>query len=172
MSFLAIHMCNWERDEDNRIVNYLMYPAMLLVAAAVMVVCGLLMKKPKFAWLGDYALPISLILGMAAAIPTTTRKSDDPTVFQKSVSADSSASLISVSGGEGNIKGLPTASDASCHSNSQNKAAEIVRPNFLSSFIYPNIPSSGILPPIEVGTCAKSAPQNSVSPLFISSPTR
>lgn len=35
MSFLAIHMCNWERDEDNRIVNYLMYPAMLLVAAAV-----------------------------------------------------------------------------------------------------------------------------------------
>ena len=31
----------------------------------------LLMKKPKFAWLGDYALPISLILGMASAIPIT-----------------------------------------------------------------------------------------------------
>jgi hypothetical protein len=36
-----------------------------------MVVCGLLMKKPKFAWLGDYALPVSLILGMASAIPIT-----------------------------------------------------------------------------------------------------
>ena len=35
MSFLTIHMCNWERDEDNRIVNYLMYPGMLLLAAAV-----------------------------------------------------------------------------------------------------------------------------------------
>ena len=31
----------------------------------------LLMKKPKFAWLGDYALPDSLILGMASAIPIT-----------------------------------------------------------------------------------------------------
>ena len=43
----------------------------LVVAALVMVVCGLLMKKPKFAWLGDYALPVSLILGMASAIPIT-----------------------------------------------------------------------------------------------------
>ena len=43
----------------------------LLAAAVVMVICGLLMKKPKYAWLGDYALPISLILGMASAIPIT-----------------------------------------------------------------------------------------------------
>ncbi len=35
MSFLAIHMCNWERNEDNRIVNYLMYPALLLLAGMV-----------------------------------------------------------------------------------------------------------------------------------------
>ena len=41
------------------------------VSALVMVVCGLLMKKPKFAWLGDYALPLSLIVGMIAAIPIT-----------------------------------------------------------------------------------------------------
>ena len=40
-------------------------------SAVVMVVCGTLMKKPKFKWLGDYALPLSLILGMAAAIPIT-----------------------------------------------------------------------------------------------------
>jgi hypothetical protein len=39
------------------------------VSAAVMVVLGLAMKKWK--WLGDYALPISLIVGMASAIPIT-----------------------------------------------------------------------------------------------------
>ena len=39
------------------------------VAALVMVCLGLAMKKWK--WLGDYALPISLILGMISAIPIT-----------------------------------------------------------------------------------------------------
>ena len=43
----------------------------MLVSALVMVVCGLLMKKPKLKWLSEYALPISLIVGMAAAIPIT-----------------------------------------------------------------------------------------------------
>ena len=43
----------------------------MLVSALVMVVCGLLMKKPKLKWLSEYALPISLIAGMAAAIPIT-----------------------------------------------------------------------------------------------------
>ena len=38
-------------------------------SALIMVVLGLAMKKWK--WLGDYALPISLILGMASAIPIT-----------------------------------------------------------------------------------------------------
>ena len=41
------------------------------VSALVMVVLGLLMRKPKLKWLGDYALPISLVLGMVAAIPIT-----------------------------------------------------------------------------------------------------
>lgn len=41
------------------------------VSALVMVVLGLLMRKPRLKWLGDYALPISLVLGMAAAIPIT-----------------------------------------------------------------------------------------------------
>ena len=41
------------------------------VSALVMVVCGLLMRKPKLKWLSEYALPISLILGMASAIPIT-----------------------------------------------------------------------------------------------------
>ena len=29
------------------------------------------MKKKAFSWLEDYALPISLVLGMASAIPIT-----------------------------------------------------------------------------------------------------
>ena len=41
------------------------------VSAVVMVICGLLMRRPKLKWLSEYALPISLVLGMAAAIPIT-----------------------------------------------------------------------------------------------------
>ena len=40
-------------------------------SAVVMIILGLLMRKPKPKWLGDYALPISLVLGMLAAIPIT-----------------------------------------------------------------------------------------------------
>ena len=40
-------------------------------SALVMVVLGLLMRKPRLKWLGDYALPISLVAGMLAAIPIT-----------------------------------------------------------------------------------------------------
>jgi len=43
----------------------------MIVAALVMAMCGLLMKKLKWKWLNDYALPISLVLGMASAIPVT-----------------------------------------------------------------------------------------------------
>ena len=43
----------------------------MLVSAVIMVICGLLMRKPKLKWLSEYALPISLVLGMAAAIPIT-----------------------------------------------------------------------------------------------------
>ena len=43
----------------------------MVVSALTMVVCGLLMKRPKLKWLGEYALPISLVVGMAAAIPLT-----------------------------------------------------------------------------------------------------
>ena len=43
----------------------------MAVSAVVMIICGLLMKKPKLKWLSEYALPISLIAGMAAAIPLT-----------------------------------------------------------------------------------------------------
>lgn len=43
----------------------------MAVSAVVMLICGLLMKLPKLKWLSEYALPISLILGMASAIPIT-----------------------------------------------------------------------------------------------------
>ena len=43
----------------------------MAVSAVVMAVCGLLSTKLKARWLTDYALPISLVVGMAAAIPIT-----------------------------------------------------------------------------------------------------
>lgn len=43
----------------------------MLVAALVMVLCGVLMKKLKWKWLNDYALPLSMVIGMASAIPFT-----------------------------------------------------------------------------------------------------
>ena len=43
----------------------------MAVSALTMMICGLLMRMPKLKWLSDYALPISLIVGMAAAIPLT-----------------------------------------------------------------------------------------------------
>ncbi len=41
----------------------------MAVSAVIMAVCGLLATKLKIRWLTDYALPLSLIGGMAAAIP-------------------------------------------------------------------------------------------------------
>ena len=73
-AFLGFVFCDFSRlwiPGDYSPTSGLIPVCVLVVAAVVMVICGLLMKKPKFAWLGDYALPISLILGMASAIPIT-----------------------------------------------------------------------------------------------------
>ena len=43
----------------------------MIVSAVIMALCGLIMKKAGWHWVGDYALPMSLILGMASAIPIT-----------------------------------------------------------------------------------------------------
>ena len=43
----------------------------MATAAIVMAVCGLLATKLKIRWLTDYALPLSLVAGMASAIPYT-----------------------------------------------------------------------------------------------------
>lgn len=46
-------------------------PLVMLVSALVMALAGVAVKKLKWRWISDYALPISLILGMASAIPIT-----------------------------------------------------------------------------------------------------
>ena len=43
----------------------------MAVSAVVMAVCGTIATKAKIRWLTDYALPMSLIVGMASAIPFT-----------------------------------------------------------------------------------------------------
>ena len=43
----------------------------MAVAAVVMAVCGLIATKLRIRWLTDYALPLSLVAGMASAIPLT-----------------------------------------------------------------------------------------------------
>lgn len=43
----------------------------MAVSAVVMLLAGLAMKITKANWISDYALPVSLILGMASAIPIT-----------------------------------------------------------------------------------------------------
>ena len=43
----------------------------MIVSALVMCLAGLLVKKTQWRWVSDYALPISLVAGMASAIPIT-----------------------------------------------------------------------------------------------------
>jgi len=43
----------------------------MIISAGLMCVCGVLINKLKWKWLNDYALPICMVVGMAAAIPLT-----------------------------------------------------------------------------------------------------
>jgi len=74
-AFLGYVFCDisrlWAPVEGYSATSGLIPVCTMAVSALVMVVLGLLMRKPKLKWLGDYALPISLVLGMAAAIPIT-----------------------------------------------------------------------------------------------------
>ena len=45
--------------------------AVMLLSALVMALAGILYKTLKWRWISDYALPISLVAGMAGAIPIT-----------------------------------------------------------------------------------------------------
>ena len=74
-AFLGYVFCDisrlWAPVEGYSSTSGLVPVCTMGASAVVMVILGLLMRKPKLKWLGDYALPISLILGMAAAIPIT-----------------------------------------------------------------------------------------------------
>ena len=73
-AFLGFVFCDFSRlwiPGDYSSTSGLVPVCVMIVAALVMVACGLLMRKPKLKWLNDYALPISLLLGMASAIPIT-----------------------------------------------------------------------------------------------------
>ncbi|MBE6702634.1 MAG: DUF5058 family protein [Ruminococcaceae bacterium] len=43
----------------------------MIVSALTMVLAGLLVRLTKWRWINDYALPVSLVVGMASAIPIT-----------------------------------------------------------------------------------------------------
>ncbi len=72
-AFLGFVFCDvgmlWAPVEGVKATTGLIPVAVMGVSALVMAVLGLAMKKWK--WLGDYALPISLVLGMISAIPIT-----------------------------------------------------------------------------------------------------
>jgi len=74
-AFVGFVFCDisrlWAPVEGFSATSGLIPVCVMAVSALVMVVLGLLMRKPKLKWLGDYALPISLILGMVSAIPIT-----------------------------------------------------------------------------------------------------
>ena len=71
-AFLGFVFCDFSRlwiPGDYNPTSGLVPVAVMGVSAVIMVILGLAMRKWK--WLGDYALPISLVLGMASAIPIT-----------------------------------------------------------------------------------------------------
>ena len=72
-AFLGFVFCDvgmlWNPVEGPPPTAGLIPVAVMGVSALVMVCLGLAMRKWK--WLGDYALPISLVLGMISAIPIT-----------------------------------------------------------------------------------------------------
>ena len=74
-AFLGYVFCDvsrlWVPSQEHSATSGLVPVCVMLVSAVTMVACGLAMRKPKLKWLSEYALPISLIVGMAAAIPIT-----------------------------------------------------------------------------------------------------
>ncbi len=74
-AFLGFVFCDfsrlWNPVEGYSATSGLIPVCVMAVSAIVMVVCGLAMRHPKLKWLNEYALPISLVVGMASAIPIT-----------------------------------------------------------------------------------------------------
>lgn len=74
-AFLGFVFCDigrlWAPVEGFSRTSGLIPVFVMLLSAVVMALCGLLMRIPKLKWLYDYALPLSMVLGMASAIPLT-----------------------------------------------------------------------------------------------------
>lgn len=76
-AFLGYIVCNLGFvDGDNGIefhyqLEYWIPVFVMAISAGIMGICGILLKKLKWKWLNDYALPISMIGSMAFAIPLT-----------------------------------------------------------------------------------------------------
>lgn len=74
-AFLGYVFCDfsrlWTPSEEYSATSGLIPVCVMAVSAVLMALCGIAMKKFKWKWVNDYALPISLVLGMAAAIPIT-----------------------------------------------------------------------------------------------------
>lgn len=74
-AFLGYVFCDfsrlWNPVEGYSATSGLIPVCVMATSAVIMVICGLLMRNPKLKWLSEYALPISLVLGMASAIPYT-----------------------------------------------------------------------------------------------------
>ncbi len=73
-AFLGFVFCDLSRlwvPGDYSPTSGLVPVLVMVVSALVMVLCGAAMKLLKWKWLNDYALPISMLLGMVSAIPFT-----------------------------------------------------------------------------------------------------
>jgi hypothetical protein len=59
----------------------------MLSSDVMMLLCGIVMKVTKWRWINDYALPLSMVFGMAMAIPFTAWLGPIPEVSSALVSA-------------------------------------------------------------------------------------
>lgn len=74
-AFLGFVFCDFSRlwiPGDYSATSGLVPVCVMGVSAVVMLLCGLAMKVFKWQWVNDYALPISLLVGMASAIPISS----------------------------------------------------------------------------------------------------
>lgn len=69
-AFLGYVFCDFSEVFSGNMAG-LVPPLVMAVSALVMCAAGIAVKKLKWRWISDYALPISLIAGMASAIPIT-----------------------------------------------------------------------------------------------------
>lgn len=69
-AFLGYVFCNFAGVFRGDLSG-LIAPLVMLVSALMMGLCALALKKLGWRWMNDYALPISLLVGMASAIPIT-----------------------------------------------------------------------------------------------------